>query len=625
MSGAKATELLKQIETFPDAECESLLYDWPLWARPNQLPPETDWLVWLIKTGRGWGKNRSAGETINRWVREGTYKRVHLVARTAGDARDTMVEGESGILAISPPWFRPLYEPSKRRLTWPNGATATLFSAEEPDALRGPQCDCWWADELAAWRYLQETWDQLRLGARLGNRVRGIITTTPRPLKLLREIMKKPTTHVTHGHTFENSANLSPVFLSEVKDRYEGTRLGRQELAGEMLEDNPDALWKRSWIERDKVFKLPDGVTLIRIVVALDPSTTSTGDEAGVVAAGKGSDGEFYVLEDATLQGSPTEWGKAAVTLYHKYKADLLVYESNQGGEMVRLTLNVVDKSIIPKGIHASRGKITRAEPIAALAEQGRIHHVGSFPDLEDELCQWTAGKADSPNRLDAMVWAMTELHSGSRKPKTFDMSWWDSKNRYNLKPPRWRNSCISRHQFWSIKSGALDEDGDGEDNALTVKVSFEMSKSSRIAVSSVVVSDVSGVDVPEYVVREAKRENADGKLESVTILKSSASAAAHSTIVDRQDWVSDIAWTFDATKFGDRADRATRAAQSCKQGSVLIPHADEGAPWTEDLERDLEYWPDVPSLEIVSTMAAGVIYLQPKLAEGWRQRARPE
>lgn len=392
-------------------QAEALVYDWTQWARPSQLPPEDDeWLIWLIKTGRGWGKTRTAGEEINRWAREGIAKRMHLVAATAADARDTMVEGESGILAISPPWFRPDYEPSKRRLTWPNGAMATLFSAEEPNRLRGPQCDAWWADEMAAWKYLTDTWDMLQLGARLGDRVRGIITTTPRPLKILKDLLKDPRTHVTHGHTYENKANLSPTFLARIKDRYEGSRLGRQELAGELLEDNPDALWKRSWIERDRVTEPSEGVKYARIVVALDPSTTTTGDEAGIIVAAKGTDRHFYILDDLSVQGSPETWAKAAITAYHKFKADSLVYESNQGGEMVAGTLKVIDDTVTPKGVHASRGKITRAEPIATLAEQGRIHHVGAFPQLEDELCQWTAGDPDSPNRLDAMVWAVTFL-----------------------------------------------------------------------------------------------------------------------------------------------------------------------------------------------------------------------
>lgn len=380
------------------------------YARDSQLAPDGDWLVWLIQTGRGWGKTRTACEEIQEWVESGKCKRIHLVAATAADARDTMVEGEAGLLAIAPDRCRPEYEPSKRRLTWPNGAIATLFSAEEPNRLRGPACDGWWADELAAWKYCQETWDQLQFGARLGKRVRGIITTTPRPIKLLKEIIAEPTTHVTRGHTYENKANLAPSFLAKIRDRYEGTRLGRQELAGEILDDNPDALWRREWIDRDRVTRLPEGVELSRVVVALDPSATTTGDEAGIVVVGKGSDKHFYIMADSSIQGSPNTWAKQAVAAYNFAKADVLVYESNQGGEMVAQVIESIDRRVNTRPVHASRGKVTRAEPVAARAEQGRIHHVGVFSQLEDELCEWTAGDPNSPNRLDAMVWGVSYL-----------------------------------------------------------------------------------------------------------------------------------------------------------------------------------------------------------------------
>lgn len=382
-------------------------YIWKRHARPEQLYPPGDWRIWLIKTGRGWGKTRTACETVRTLVEAGKYGRLHLVARTAGDCRDTMIEGESGMLAISRPSFRPKYEPSKRRLTWPNGAQATLFSAEEPEALRGPQTDFWWADEMASWKYLQATWDQLQFGARLGDDVRGIITTTPKPHKMLKELMKRATTFVTHGHTMENAANLSPHFLEHMKDRYEGTRLGRQELAGEILDDNPAALWKRSQIEADRVDTPPE---MERIVVAVDPSCTDTGDEAGIVCCGKSVAGHYYLLDDVSIQASPDAWARAAVLLYQRRQADRIIYETNQGGQMVALTLQTVDRTIPLRGIHASRGKMTRAEPIAALSEQHRIHHVGCFPQLEDELCDYD-GTGASPNRLDAFVYALTELH----------------------------------------------------------------------------------------------------------------------------------------------------------------------------------------------------------------------
>lgn len=407
---------------YTQADIDAMLLESAQWrrtARPSQQEPGTDWDVWAIITGRGWGKTRTAGETITNWAQSGRCKRIHLVARTAADARDTMVEGESGLLAIGDRRdFRPVYEPSKRRLTWSNGAKGILFTADEPDALRGPQCDGWWADEIAAWRYLQETWDMLQFGARLGQNVRGIITTTPRPVKLLKEILARSSTHVTRGNTQENAANLAASFMEQMREKYEGTRLGRQELAGEILDDNPGALWKRSQIDADRLQVLPAGVTLVRIVVGLDPSCTDTGDEAGIIVGAKGSDGRYYALDDASLQGSPDAWARATIAAYHRHKADRVIYETNQGGQMVTLTLATCDKSVPTRGVHASRGKITRAEPIAALSEQHKIIHIGAFPLLEDELCNYdgTAGQA-SPNRLDAYVYVFTELHARAPQP----------------------------------------------------------------------------------------------------------------------------------------------------------------------------------------------------------------
>lgn len=387
-------------------------YRWTLNARPSQLEPQGDYKIWLMMTGRGWGKNRTAGETVRHWVETGQARRLHLVARTAADARDTMVEGESGLLRICPPWNMPKYEPSKRRLTWRNGAQAILFSADEPNALRGPQCQCWWADELASWKYVQETWDNLQFGARLGHDVRGIITTTPRPIKMLKDIAARPGTRLTRGDTYENRSNLADSFIAALRDTYEGTRLGRQEIHGELIDDNPAALWKRAWIDADRVSVAPE---MQRIVVAVDPTCTETGDEAGIVVCGRGVNGEFYCLEDATRHATPAAWAHAAAACYHRWKADRLVYETNQGGEMVTFTLCTVDASIPLRGVHASRGKIVRAEPIAALAEQHRIHHVGAFPELEDELCNYD-GTGKSPNRLDAYVYAITELQTRTLK-----------------------------------------------------------------------------------------------------------------------------------------------------------------------------------------------------------------
>jgi phage terminase large subunit-like protein len=296
---------------------------------------------------------------------------------------------------------------------------AILFSADEPDALRGPQCDRWWADELASWRYLTETWDMLQMGARLGQRVRGIITSTPRPIKLLKEILARSTTRVTRGHTYENKANLAPSFLSTIQERYEGTRIGRQELAGEILDDMPGALWKRADIDAARVAVMP---ALARIIVAVDPSCSEAGDEAGIVIAAKGVDGDYYLLEDCSLQASPDQWAKAAVAAFHRHGADKIVYEKNQGGLMVLQTLKTVDRSIPTKDVWASRGKLTRAEPVAALAEQGRIHHVGFFPLLEGELCNYTGAPGEaSPNRLDAFVYAILEQHRSSPRMITIE------------------------------------------------------------------------------------------------------------------------------------------------------------------------------------------------------------
>lgn len=332
------------------------------------------------------------------------------MAPTAADARDVMVEGESGILAVSPPWNRPVYEPSKRRVVWPNGAMATLYSAEEPERLRGPQHDVAWADELAAWKY-PEAWDQLQFGLRLGPDPRVVVTTTPKPIRVLKAILAHPATALTRGSTYENAANLPPAFLEKIIARYEGTRLGRQELFAEILEDVPGALWKREQLENLRAVRVPE---LVRVVVGVDPAAGASelGSETGIVVAGLGADGRGYVLEDASLAASPDAWARAAVAAYHKYGADRLVAEVNQGGDMVRHTVYTVDRKVAFKPVRASRGKQIRAEPVAALYEQGRVHHVGQLGALEDQMCTWVPGEK-SPDRLDALVWALTELMIG--------------------------------------------------------------------------------------------------------------------------------------------------------------------------------------------------------------------
>jgi len=392
----------------------ALLYDWSFWARPKQLAPPGDWLYWLILAGRGYGKTRTGSEWVRDQVQHHSARRVALVARTAADARDTMIEGESGILAVCPQSQRPRYEPSKRRLTWPNGAIATTYSGDQPDQLRGPSHHIAWADELAAWRY-PDTWDQLLFGLRLGTRPRVCITTTPRPTPLIKRLARDPHTALVTGHTRENAANLAPTALAMFEERYAGTRLGRQELAAEILEDNPHALWNLDDIAAHRVDKAPP---LRRIVVAIDPAVTAdeTSDETGIIAAGISPDDHVYILRDHSMKASPLRWAQESVKAYHQHQADTVVAETNNGGELVRVTLRSIDDTIAYRSVHASRGKLIRAEPVSALYARGRVHHVGVFPQLEDQMTDWDPTQTTSPDRLDAMVWAVTELALARRK-----------------------------------------------------------------------------------------------------------------------------------------------------------------------------------------------------------------
>lgn len=403
----------------PEAEC-ALLYAWEFWARPTQLEPRGDWSTWLISAGRGFGKTRTGAEWVRRRARN-PRARIALVGATASDVRDVMVEGESGILAISPPWERPVYEPSKRRITWPNGALATTYSADEPDRLRGPQHTDAWADETAAWRYA-EAWDQLQFGLRLGGNPRAVVTTTPRPTDLIRTLLADPSTVVTRGSTFANRANLAPQFLARILAKYRGTRLGRQELYAELLDDTPGALWNYTQIEE---LRVKHHAGLKRIVVAIDPSTTSDAEsaECGIVAAGLGEDDHGYVLEDVSGVLSPDAWARRAVGAYERLEADRIVAEVNNGGDLVETVIRTVDKNVSYSAVHASRGKHTRAEPVAALYEQKKVHHVGGFAKLEDQMCTWDAVSGQkSPDRMDALVWALTELMIGGA-PAEYDAS----------------------------------------------------------------------------------------------------------------------------------------------------------------------------------------------------------
>jgi len=409
----------KFLARFTPEEKTALLYQWRGWmARLNQLAPEGNWRVFLILAGRGFGKTRAGAEWVREQVENGRARRIALVAATEAEARDVMVEGVSGILMISPPKFRPLYEPSKRRLTWPNGAIATLYSGDEPDQLRGPQHDAAWADEVAKWKYAPEAWYNLELGLRLGPQPRVVATTTPRPLKLLRNLLQDPKTVVTRGSTFDNTDNLPGIFLERVRQQYEGTRLGRQELYAELLDDTPGALWQRKLLDDNRRTGSPE---LERIVVAIDPSVTNNdaSNETGIVVAGRGRDGRGYVLADLTCRMSPDGWARHAVRAYRTWKADRIVAEVNNGGDLVENTIRTVDQNVAFRSVRATRGKTVRAEPIAALYEQGRIHHVGNFPDLEDQMCSFTPSNiaGNSPDRVDALVWAFTELLVENPRP----------------------------------------------------------------------------------------------------------------------------------------------------------------------------------------------------------------
>ncbi len=564
------------LATLTEQDARALLFDWRFWARPEQLFPPGDWQTWLILTGRGWGKSRTGAEWVRDRIEHHNAKRIALVGATAADVRDTMIEGPSGILSCCPPWNRPHYEPSKRRVTWPNGSVAVAYSADEPNRLRGPQHDSAWCDELCfvagtlvrtehgdvpietlsigdsvqtrygvrsvvragmtnsdaelyklitsdgktltgtknhpvfvagkgftplhllargdiidvwdnhaqsaefnsgrvireprpvlesaatdsgvrvhsveklsdrapvynievdrvheyyangilvhncAWRFVTEAWDMLMFGLRMGEHPQCVITTTPRPLKLLKDILADRTTIVTRGSLYENADNLAPNFVAKTVAKYQGTRLGRQEIDGEVLDDVPGALWTRAMIDACR-WQVPDPTKpvrnqlppMLRVVVAVDPAVTSgeDSDDTGIVVVGLGNDWQSYVLADLTCHVSPHEWATVAVNAYGHYHADKIVGEVNNGGDLVETVIRTVDPLVPFKKVTASRGKRVRAEPIASLYEQGRVCHVGSFADLEDQMCNYVPGSLmQSPDRMDALVWALTELYFG--------------------------------------------------------------------------------------------------------------------------------------------------------------------------------------------------------------------
>ena len=407
---------------------ETLLHDWTVHARPEQLPPPGDWRLWLMLAGRGFGKTRAGAEWVRSIAENDGRARIALVGATLHEVRSVMVEGASGLLAIAPWWDRPIWNPALRRLVWKSGAQAILFGAAEPESLRGPQFTHGWADELAKWPYGDAAWDNLMMGLRLGTRPRLLATTTPRPVPLLRRLVEQPGVVVTRGATQENSVNLSPHFLAAMERDYGGTALGRQELEGMLIEEPDGALWTRALLERCRVRRelLADmgegkggGTALVRLVVAVDPPASSRGDACGIVVAGLGADGRGYVIEDGTVEGaSPEGWAARVVSLALCHGADRVVAEANNGGDMVASVLRAAQAELPVKLVHASRGKTARAEPVAALYEAGRVVHVGAFPKMEDQLCAMLiggeyCGPGRSPDRADALVWALSELLLG--------------------------------------------------------------------------------------------------------------------------------------------------------------------------------------------------------------------
>lgn len=457
---ARQPEWQTWLRALPLAEKAALRYNWPFHARPNQRLPPGDWTTWLLCCGRGFGKTRTAAEAVRELVESGLHRRVGIIARTAGDVR-VMLTGESGLLRITPPATRPIWVPSRRELVWPNGALGTTFTAEKPDQLRGPEHDLIWGDEVAAWSY-PDTWDQAMFTLRIGRKPRAIASTTPRPTQLIRRFLNDASgfVHVTRGATRENAANLAAAFFTSVIKRYEGTTLGRQELEGQLIDDRPGALWTREAIR----YGCPalTQVEFVRVVVAIDPATSSGENacETGIVAAGLGTDGRYYVLADVSGVYHPEVWAKLALTLYHALRADAIVAEVNNGGDLVssvlararvdldelldahegtelgRLLNGLLEQVPGPAGgpmtrddlerlgpigavgyraVHASKGKATRAEPISLLYQRGLCVHARQLEALEAQMCNFVPGDLlESPDRVDAAVWALTDLSSAS-------------------------------------------------------------------------------------------------------------------------------------------------------------------------------------------------------------------
>jgi len=430
-----------------DQEQRAILHHWPFWARPEQMPPADNWSIWLIMAGRGFGKTRAGAEWVRSIAESDGSARFALVGANYAETRTVMVEGESGLLSIAPPKQRPVWEPSLKRLSWASGAQAHLYSAAEPEGLRGPQHSHSWCDEIAKWMnnagHAEAAWDNLKMGLRLGFRPQIVATTTPRPVALVRELVGAEDVVISRGRTQDNDLHLPVAFLTAMAADYGGTRLGRQELDGELIEDLEGALWTRAMIEECRVGGVrverrrdtgarPNrsldcarderGEGLVRIVIGVDPPASVHGDACGIVVAGLGRDGEAYVLADVSVEKArPEIWARAVARAADLWGADRVIAEANQGGAMVKSVLHAAKISLPVRLVHAARGKVARAEPVAALYENGRVHHVGAFPRLEDELCGLLigggyAGPGRSPDRADALVWALTELMLGTER-----------------------------------------------------------------------------------------------------------------------------------------------------------------------------------------------------------------
>jgi phage terminase large subunit-like protein len=410
----KPAERAKLLAAFDSQACDELFYDWSIWARADQRPPDGDWICWLILAGRGAGKTRAGAEAVREWAK--SYAFVNLIGPTRDDVRDVMVLGESGLLAICPLEERPRFVRALQRLEWPNGAVSLLFSADEPDRLRGKQHMKLWLDELAAWRRL-EAFDQAMFGLRLGDKPQAVITTTPRPIKLIKQLVNETDTIVTRASTFDNAHYLADNFIKRIAARYQGRAIGRQELFAEIVEEAPGALWTRELLERQRL-GADSAYEYALVVVGVDPPAKSgaKADECGVIVAARRSNGQVHVLADLSSQGeTPGQWADRVVAAYRRFKANRVVAEINNGGDMVVEVLRQSDPNLPVRKVTATRGKFLRAEPVAAAYERGVVYHLGSFPTLEDQLCTLTPdfdGRTAgySPDRADALVWAVTDL-----------------------------------------------------------------------------------------------------------------------------------------------------------------------------------------------------------------------